>query len=65
MLGIIGGTSLRFSTLPAHEKRQVDTPFGNAEVLVGEDTALLMRHQQDLPPHEVEDQTERCEGEQG
>ena len=53
MLGIIGGTSLRFSTLPTLEKRQVDTPFGNAEVLVGEDTALLMRHQQDLPPHRI------------
>jgi 5'-methylthioadenosine phosphorylase len=51
-LGIIGGTSLRFSTLPALEKRQVDTPFGNAEVLVG-DVVLLMRHQQDLPPHRI------------
>jgi len=51
-LGIIGGTSLLFSTLPPLEKRRVDTPFGNAELLVG-DVALLMRHQQDLPPHRI------------
>jgi 5'-methylthioadenosine phosphorylase len=52
MLGIIGGTSLLFSTLPPLEKKRVDTPFGNAEVLCG-DIALLMRHQQNLPPHRV------------
>lgn len=52
MLGIIGGTSLLFSTLPPLEKKQVDTPFGNAELLTG-DIALLMRHQQDLPPHRI------------
>jgi 5'-methylthioadenosine phosphorylase len=52
MLGIIGGTSLLFSTLPEMEKQQVDTPFGNAELLVG-DVVMLMRHQQDLPPHRI------------
>lgn len=52
MLGIIGGTSLLFSTLPDLEKKQVDTPFGNAELLMG-DAVLLMRHQQDLPPHRI------------
>jgi 5'-methylthioadenosine phosphorylase len=52
MLGIIGGTSLLYSTLPALEKKRIDTPFGNAELLVG-DVALLMRHQQDLPPHRI------------
>jgi 5'-methylthioadenosine phosphorylase len=52
MLGIIGGTSLLFSALPDLEKRRVDTPFGNAEILTG-DVALLMRHQQDLPPHRI------------
>lgn len=52
MLGIIGGTSLLFSTLPALEKKRIDTPFGNAELLAGE-VALLMRHQQDLPPHRI------------
>lgn len=51
-LGIIGGTSLLFSTLPAFEKKQVDSPFGNAELLVGE-VAILMRHQQGLPPHRI------------
>lgn len=52
MLGIIGGTSLLFSSLPDLEKKQVDTPFGNAELLIG-DIVLLMRHQQNLPPHRV------------
>ncbi len=52
MLGIIGGTSLLFSTLPALEKKRIDTPFGNAELLCG-DIVLLMRHQQGLPPHRI------------
>jgi 5'-methylthioinosine phosphorylase len=52
MLGIIGGTSLLFSTLPDLEKKQIDTPFGNAELLIG-DVVILMRHQQDLPPHRI------------
>jgi 5'-methylthioadenosine phosphorylase len=52
MLGIIGGTSLIYSTLPEQEKKRIDTPFGNAELFVG-DIALLMRHQQDLPPHRI------------
>jgi 5'-methylthioadenosine phosphorylase len=52
MLGIIGGTSLLFSTLPELEKKQIDTPFGNTELCIG-DVALLMRHQQDLPPHRI------------
>jgi 5'-methylthioinosine phosphorylase len=52
MLGIIGGTSLLFSTLPDLEKKRIDTPFGNAELLTG-DIVLLMRHQQDLPPHRI------------
>ena len=52
MLGIIGGTSLLFSTLPDLENKQVDTPFGNAELRTGE-IVLLMRHQQDLPPHRI------------
>jgi 5'-methylthioadenosine phosphorylase len=52
MLGIIGGTSLLFSTFPDLEKKQVDTPFGNADLLVG-DVVLLMRHQHGLPPHRI------------
>jgi len=53
MLGIIGGTSLLFSTLPDLRKGRIDTPFGNAELLLGEDVVILMRHQQDLPPHRI------------
>lgn len=52
MLGIIGGTSLLFSKLPDLTKKQVATPFGNAELLLG-DIALLMRHQQGVPPHRI------------
>jgi 5'-methylthioadenosine phosphorylase len=53
MLGIIGGTSLLFSELPDLEKRRIDTPFGNATLLVGDRVVLLMRHQNDLPPHRI------------
>ena len=52
MLGIIGGTSLLFSTLPELEKQRVDTPFGSAEILSG-DIVMLMRHQNGLPPHRI------------
>ena len=52
MLGIIGGTSLLFSTLPKLEKRQVATPFGAAELLCGE-IVMLMRHQGGIPPHRI------------
>ena len=51
-LGIIGGTSLLFSRLPEMEKRYVATPFGSAELLLG-DIVLLMRHQNGLPPHRI------------
>jgi len=53
MLGIIGGTSLLFSTLPELEKREVATPFGTAEVLRGDHLVMLMRHQRGLPPHRI------------
>ena len=52
MLGIIGGTSLLFSDLPALEKATVSTPFGTAEILSGE-VVMLMRHQKGLPPHRI------------
>jgi len=52
MLGIIGGTSLLFSTLPELKKQQVNTPFGNAELLSG-DIVMLMRHQNGMPPHRI------------
>jgi 5'-methylthioadenosine phosphorylase len=51
-LGIIGGTSLLFSTLPSLKKRTVSTPFGTAEILIG-DIVMLMRHQHGLPPHRI------------
>jgi 5'-methylthioadenosine phosphorylase len=53
MLGIIGGTSLLFSTLPKLEKKQVATPFGSAELLAGDNLVMLMRHQNGLPPHRI------------
>ena len=52
MLGIIGGTSLLFSDLPPLEKRRIPTPYGPAEVYVGECT-LLLRHQYGRPPHRI------------
>ncbi|MEN6444168.1 MAG: MTAP family purine nucleoside phosphorylase [Methanoregula sp.] len=52
MLGIIGGTSLLFSTLPPLEKQTVHTPFGPAELLCG-DVVILMRHQHQKPPHRI------------
>jgi len=52
VLGILGGTSLRFSRLPDLERRRVDTPFGPAEVLCG-GVSLLLRHQRGLPPHRI------------
>jgi len=52
MLGIIGGTSLLFSTLPVLKKENVSTPFGTAEILTG-DIVMLMRHQNGLPPHRI------------
>ncbi|MCX6688279.1 MAG: MTAP family purine nucleoside phosphorylase [Methanoregula sp.] len=52
MLGIIGGTSLLFSTLPELKREKVNTPFGITELLMG-DIVLLMRHQNGIPPHRL------------
>ena len=52
MLGIIGGTSLLFSTLPTLEKKSIATPYGNADLLCG-DIVILMRHQYGRPPHRI------------
>ncbi|MDD1705036.1 MAG: MTAP family purine nucleoside phosphorylase [Methanoregula sp.] len=52
MLGIIGGTSLLFSTLPKLDKRTIATPFGSADLLCG-DIVMLMRHQDGIPPHRI------------
>jgi 5'-methylthioadenosine phosphorylase len=51
-LGIIGGTSLLFTTLPSLEKHVVWTPFGRVEVLTG-DVTILLRHQGNTPPHRI------------
>ncbi|AGB03080.1 MTAP family purine nucleoside phosphorylase [Methanoregula formicica] len=53
MLGIIGGTSLLFSTLPQLAKKTVATPFGPADLLCGRDLVMLMRHQNNRPPHRI------------
>lgn len=53
MLGIIGGTSLLFATLPTLEKRELATPFGTAELLCGKNLVMLMRHQHNRPPHRI------------
>lgn len=53
MLGIIGGTSLLFSTLPKLEKRELATPFGTAELLCSDRLVMLMRHQHHRPPHRI------------
>ncbi|WP_341275803.1 MTAP family purine nucleoside phosphorylase [Methanoeremita antiquus] len=52
MLGILGGTSLLYAEIPELEKKTVATPFGPAEVYLGE-IALLMRHQFRTPPHKI------------
>jgi 5'-methylthioadenosine phosphorylase len=52
MLGIIGGTSLLFSSLPSLEKQRVSTPFGTAEIRRG-NIVMLLRHQNGLPPHRI------------
>lgn len=52
MLGIIGGTSLRFLDLDDMEKQVVMTPFGTAEIR-RKNLVVLMRHQDGLPPHRI------------
>ncbi|WAI01228.1 MTAP family purine nucleoside phosphorylase [Methanogenium organophilum] len=52
MLGIIGGTSLLFAELPDLKKTEIATPYGTAELYLG-DIALLLRHQHEMPPHQI------------
>ena len=52
MLGIIGGTSLLFAELPDLKKTEIATPYGPAELYLG-DIALLLRHQHGMPPHRI------------
>ena len=51
-LAIIGGTSIRFSSLPPLEERTVSTPYGKSTVLCG-DVIILQRHQGNIPPHRI------------
>jgi 5'-methylthioadenosine phosphorylase len=51
-IGIIGGTSLRFSNLDDMEKQLVMTPFGSAEIH-RKDIIVLIRYQDGLPPHRI------------
>ena len=51
-LAIIGGTSIRFSSLPPLEEKTVSTPYGKSTVLHG-DVIILQRHQGSIPPHRI------------
>jgi len=51
-LGIIGGTSLLFASLPPLVKQVIRTPYGGVEVLMG-DVTILLRHQGNTPPHRI------------
>ena len=53
MLGIIGGTAILKAKLPPLTLKRVATPFGFAEVYLGENLAVLKRHQFNTPPAEV------------
>ncbi|MDO5844942.1 MAG: MTAP family purine nucleoside phosphorylase [Methanocorpusculum sp.] len=52
MLGIIGGTALLQAKLPPLKKKTIATPFGSAEVMLG-DIVFLSRHQGNIPPHKI------------
>ena len=52
MLGIIGGTALLQAQLPPLEREEIATPFGKAEIYIG-DIAILKRHQHQTPPHKI------------
>lgn len=53
MLGIIGGTAILKAKLPPLTLKRVATPFGFAEVYLGENLAVLKRHQFSTPPAEI------------
>ncbi len=52
MLGIIGGTGLFHAEIPPLDKTTIATPYGPAEVWLG-DIAIVMRHQFSTPPHRI------------
>ncbi|MDO5847330.1 MAG: MTAP family purine nucleoside phosphorylase [Methanocorpusculum sp.] len=53
MLGIVGGTAILKADLPKMALKQTSTPFGTAEVLLGENLAVLKRHQFNTPPAQI------------
>ena len=53
MLGIIGGTAILKADLPKLAAKRIATAFGTAEVLAGENLAVLKRHQFNTPPAQV------------
>lgn len=53
LLAVIGGTSLLDCPLPPLRKERIMTPFGAANVLVGDRALVLLRHQDGRPPHRI------------
>ncbi len=56
MLGIIGGTALLNSTSSNYDTIYIDTPYGRVELEVSENHILLLRHQNNTPPHKINTQ---------
>lgn len=52
MLGVIAGTALLKAKLPQLDKKIISTPFGDAEVMLGE-IAFVSRHGGNVPPHKI------------
>lgn len=56
MIGIIGGTSLfNIKLLENSTKKLIKTDFGEANVMINENTAFIPRHGKDrnIPPHQI------------
>lgn len=53
MLGIIGGTSLLDLNFGEWKEKLVHTPYGSSRVLISDDVALLLRHQNRRVPHRI------------
>lgn len=53
LLAVIGGTSLLDCPLPSLSSERVSTPFGEANILVGDQALVLLRHQNGRPPHQI------------
>jgi 5'-methylthioadenosine phosphorylase len=55
VIGIIGGTLLpKTKVVQAAREKTVKTPYGPAEILVGDNAAFIQRHGRgDIPPHMI------------